>query len=407
MHSFSALSLLLYFCAPHVASLHLPSRRQTRASALSCPATDSTSYTTPSGTAYIIECGINHNGNDIGWSYTSSFEDCVTSCSATSSCVSASYVSSNGFCYRKNSVGTISNSPAVWSARLQTQSSAPAALSCPTSDLSLYTASGVSYSIECGTNHNGNDIGWSYTGSFESCLAACSTTASCISVAYVSSSGFCYMKNSLGTVSSADPVVWSARLIVGLPAVSPVCPTAHGSVYAISGRNVMVECYTDRSAQDIGPVPASDFNSCLQSCAADTACLAATFVPGTGWCWKKSSRGNPHAGNSGVLGLRTIDPGARLPNPTPYSASQWGGFAGITYIFAFGDSYVTDSFNTEGTQPSAVSLLSCQDAVTRQLTTTTEQPDWQSRPSVPHNRQRTQLLNYTGRGIQHIHRPAL
>jgi len=231
-----------------------------------------------------------------------------------------------------------------------------AAISCPNSDASLYTTpSGVSYIIECGVNHAGNDLGWSYTGNFEDCLALCAKDSNCAFVTFVAGNGFCYMKSTLPPNSPADASVWSARLTPALPSSALVCPGSHGSTWVSNSKVFMVECYTDRNGNDIGAVGSDSLNSCIRSCSTTDGCVAATYIPGAGWCWLKRSRGIPYDGNDGVAGLRLIESGAQIGTPIRYTDSQWRGFAGVKYWFAFGDSYSTVNFNPQGTQPSLVS----------------------------------------------------
>lgn len=235
------------------------------------------------------------------------------------------------------------------------QARAPA-LSCPVSHLTVYTTpSGTAYIVECGFDHGGADLGWDYFSSFADCLTACSTTPNCSDVTWLSDIGFCYKKNGPGSVSSATASVWSAHLAPKLPTAALTCPESHGQLYTVNSENFMVECYTNREGADLGPVSAHSLNDCIASCAGNSACVAATFVQDTEWCWLKNFRGVPSLAD--VMGLRLIDAGACLPNPTPYSGPQWNGFKGVEYWFAFGDSYSEDGFDMQGLQPSGVSII--------------------------------------------------
>lgn len=57
---------------------------------LSCPASNETVYNSPAGNAYMIECGIDHAGGDIGSTQSFSLEACIAACDASSGCVDLS-----------------------------------------------------------------------------------------------------------------------------------------------------------------------------------------------------------------------------------------------------------------------------------------------------------------------------
>ena len=60
-------------------------------SVLSCPSSNGTAYTDPSGAQFSIECGIDHAAGDMGMSYLNTFAQCVGLCGNTGGCVDVSY----------------------------------------------------------------------------------------------------------------------------------------------------------------------------------------------------------------------------------------------------------------------------------------------------------------------------
>lgn len=65
-----------------------------RATALSCPSSNQTTYTVGSSN-FIIECGMDRPG-DMGMVYTKTLELCISNCASTAGCVDVSWVSNGG-----------------------------------------------------------------------------------------------------------------------------------------------------------------------------------------------------------------------------------------------------------------------------------------------------------------------
>ncbi|KAF3006711.1 hypothetical protein E8E13_009234 [Curvularia kusanoi] len=177
-------------------------------------ASDGLKYTSKKGT-FLIECGIDHAGGDMGSSSTDTFAACIEDCAATTGCVDVSYVW--GACYKKNSLKEGSSVGHVWSAKLipdGTDSTGPIStvtpITCPASNGQTPSiASGGTYEIACGTDYGGGDFKSLDVESFDLCLKACDDNEACQAVAYVAPS--CYLKNVVNP-GSAVAYVWGATV---------------------------------------------------------------------------------------------------------------------------------------------------------------------------------------------------
>lgn len=120
------------------------------------------------------------------------------------------------------------------SATSQTSSTAVAPVStfvpsCPSSNgLNYTTSNGAMFTIQCSMDHVHGDLSLASTSSYAACMTTCSTTASCVGVSYVNASpnGFCYMKNSITSVSNSGSV-WSA-VLQSSPSSTKTTPVKRG-----------------------------------------------------------------------------------------------------------------------------------------------------------------------------------
>lgn len=77
----------------------------TYTTAPTCPSYNSTYYSSTNGSTFLIECGIDHAGGDMGSLSVRSFQQCIEVCASTNGCVDVSL--SGVACYLKASVGAI------------------------------------------------------------------------------------------------------------------------------------------------------------------------------------------------------------------------------------------------------------------------------------------------------------
>lgn len=374
----------------------------TRQSTLACPAGNGTTFTSTSGAAYVVECGIDRLGDDLKLIATAAFADCINACSTISGCVDVSWVSTNNLCYMKNGVSaSVTTRPAVFGARLASASLQAAPISCPAANGQSYTVNGETFILECSIDHRGGDQSVVYTPTYVACISACAANPACLVVSWALNYSYCYMKN-ITNPGLANSNVWGARLsnaqapAAGVSVASttvtsttisssptatvvskvtsstvsathnptvtqkpssaaPVCPGSHGSRYiSSSGVNFLIECFTDRPGGDLQPAPysiAGSLVSCLNTCALTSGCVDVTYIQSTGGCWLKSSLTAATNGNTDQIGARVIAPAALSPQSTPFAGPQYPGYAGLKYWFAFGDSYSANGFNVNGVQP--------------------------------------------------------
>ncbi|KAL1302318.1 hypothetical protein AAFC00_002731 [Neodothiora populina] len=110
-----------------------------RATSLTCPGSNSTSYTS-NGKTFTIECGFDRPGN-IGMVYTTTFSDCVDQCAAKASCVDVSYLAnSGGACYMKSSILAPNYNANIYGAKLAASQSSSVKSSTSTSKSSSATS---------------------------------------------------------------------------------------------------------------------------------------------------------------------------------------------------------------------------------------------------------------------------
>jgi len=88
---------------------------------LTCPEDNGDIYTAQNGDYFVIECGTDHLGGNLGMTYVGSFQECVERCSTNPQCVDVSL--SGAACYMKSSVGNAVDGP-VWGARQVSQEEA-------------------------------------------------------------------------------------------------------------------------------------------------------------------------------------------------------------------------------------------------------------------------------------------
>ncbi|TKX19229.1 hypothetical protein C1H76_8607 [Elsinoe australis] len=239
-----------------------------------CPGSNSTYYQSPStGSLFLIECGIDHQGGDMASKSVNSFQECIEACASTTGCVDISL--SGGACYMKKTLGaalygnsglrgaklistgsgaatttTTTTAAAVTSAAatssvataqkqvvtssassttLKTStaskttpapSSTVTAAICPDNNSTIFVdpTSGYQYFIECGIDHEGGDLSMTYVQTLEACIAACATTSGCVDVSL--SGQACYMKKTLGR-SIQNGGIKGAKLINTTPVAAP------------------------------------------------------------------------------------------------------------------------------------------------------------------------------------------
>jgi hypothetical protein len=246
--------------------------------------------------AFLVLCGFDYGGGDMGGSVQPTFADCMDLCAATQDCVDVSYA--GGFCYMKNTLTTLSPAGWVWTGKKVVKTTDPEPtgpeLTCVDGamDGKTFTASsGNQYSIICGREYPGGDLKGVDAATFAGCVEACDTTPDCIDVSYVAPA--CYMKSSLTTLQDAGYV--STALFIGRPAdPEPVIPLScvdskdNGTTFATpAGNEYVILCGVDYFGGDMGMVYTDTFEKCMDACDANDGCIDVAYS-GTA-CYMKNA----------------------------------------------------------------------------------------------------------------------
>ena len=146
---------------------------------------------------FSIECGVDYFQNDLFNVPSVSFEDCISSCRSTTSCVDVSFVPDQQTCYLKSASSNERDDSGVWTAKLVST------VNCPAGDGLVYDG----FTISCGVDYYGSDLQNIQTDTFADCIDSCSSTDGCVDVSYLGTT--CYMKDAL-TQSTSNDNVWTA-----------------------------------------------------------------------------------------------------------------------------------------------------------------------------------------------------
>lgn len=183
-------------------------------------------YRGGSGSAYQLSCGTDHYGGDLNDAGSSSFIGCVAVCDAKPDCIGYAY--NPGNCWLKNYLTAKEvNSGVDFALNLERNATAkprssttaspsstaptvkpnPKAGSCGFIDGKFFNSSSNNrYTIECGADHNGGDIGGGPANTFTDCADICDKVDKCIAYAWAGGNGgngpgTCYLK---GTVTNRE-----------------------------------------------------------------------------------------------------------------------------------------------------------------------------------------------------------
>lgn len=179
-------------------------------------------YRGGSGSAYQLSCGTDHYGGDLNDAGSSSFIGCVAVCDSKPDCIGYAYTPGN--CWLKNYLTAKEvNSGVDFAINLERNATAkprssttaspsstaptPKAGSCGFVDSKTLTSSANNrYTIECGADYNGGDIGGGPANTFIDCADICDKVDKCIGYAWAGANGgngpgTCYLK---GTVTNRE-----------------------------------------------------------------------------------------------------------------------------------------------------------------------------------------------------------
>ncbi|KAI7353574.1 hypothetical protein KC354_g11458 [Hortaea werneckii] len=164
-----------------------------------------------------------------------------------------------------------------------------AALSCPRSDNTLYTAaSGRTYTVECNT-------------------AACYLKSDLGPTSYNAAiNGARLVSQPSGTVSLSVGSGQATTASVAAPTSTRLsCPTSNGTYYtASSGMVFVIDCDTDYPGGDMDSVKATSLEECIEACDDEVSC-SALVLSGVG-CYQKYQANTPTRAR-GMLAARLIE----------------------------------------------------------------------------------------------------
>ncbi|PNS15531.1 hypothetical protein CAC42_790 [Sphaceloma murrayae] len=307
---------------------------------VSCPTDDGSIYEATNGRDYVVECGIDHAGGNIGMAYVGSFQECLERCAINAQCVSVAL--SGVACYLKGNVGAVNQnsvwgakevgaveassiqnkpttSPASSTAQPSSTSSTGGMRSCNTIANSgpMYTdaASGRTYTVACGSDIAGQgDFAAKYSQSFEGCFAYCASETSCTAFAYFG--GICYLKSlkgqdlNINTPSGAD-IAYMGNAASSTPTSTPgsSCRSLPAEYQSATDRKYKVRCgYDELGFSDIGNTVSKTFSACFGLCDKFDKCVG--FAYAAQICYFKGAIGHIKENyNVDLAYLNDITPG--------------------------------------------------------------------------------------------------
>ena len=265
---------------------------------ISCkdPAHHNTTYSHGTESQYQILCDTDFAGGDLAAIAAETFADCIAACDANDECVDVSYGFRTTTCWLKGTITTPNSAEGIWTARKKTEEETgpKTVVTCENnaSNNTVYKSGASSFLVLCGFDYGGGDMGGSPQPTFADCMDACATAEGCVDVSYAG--GFCYMKNTLTTLSLAG-WVWTGKKVVDTTVPVPTgsdltClegawdgknfTTSSGNQYAII-------CGREYPGGDLKGVGAATFEDCVDACDATEGCIDVSYVAPA--CYLKSS----------------------------------------------------------------------------------------------------------------------
>ena len=160
-----------------------------------------------------------------------------------------------GSCYLKKALGELSTNGAVWSAKRVGATTTTPTVPVPETTQSLTcennkddTKTYGAFTVQCGNDHWGADIGSVSGTSFEQCMDACSSNSECVVVSFVY--GTCYMKNAVNAGQTGVGHVWGAVRTDLLTSTSPAADTPAADINDPISISTLVEVQGLRDSVD-------------------------------------------------------------------------------------------------------------------------------------------------------------
>ncbi|KAK3314415.1 hypothetical protein B0H66DRAFT_595135 [Apodospora peruviana] len=305
-----------------------------------------TMYTSATGGEFLVLCGVDHGGGDMGVQDIKTFAGCMDKCDSTPGCVDVSYVGTA--CYLKSQLGPLNHAGHVWTGRrvsssssstssssTSSASSSTAAAAAPTSTdaptceqnasdgTSYLTGSNSVWEIVCGREYYGGDLRRETHATFQACIESCDADTECVDVSYVGQD--CWMKKSVSGSLVHAPHAWTAKKARSYPSASTTrtatpAPTAtsHPSVLTCAdkaddgktyttdnGRMYEIHCGADFAGGDLQAKSVPSFEDCMHYCDALEACLGVSYASPQR-CYPKSKLNDVTTDRPWVWGARFV-----------------------------------------------------------------------------------------------------
>jgi hypothetical protein len=275
-------------------------------------ANHNTLYRSPAG-IFLILCGVDYTGGDMGGSPQPSFSECIDTCAATQGCIDVSY--SGNYCYMKSALNPPNEAATwAWTARKvpddydpenppnpggevdgggeeegEVGSRGPTCVGAGDEGKTFKTENGKRYQIICGREYPGGDLLGVDVTSFKECIERCDATPLCVDVSYVGPG--CYLKGSsaITTLQTAGWVSTALLLVRPEPPRLLSCVAGRDSETSYVtplGNEYEILCQTDFVDGDIGMVNVDNFELCMAACDSVAGCLDVSYS-GTA-CYMKS-----------------------------------------------------------------------------------------------------------------------
>ncbi|KAF2152074.1 WSC-domain-containing protein [Myriangium duriaei CBS 260.36] len=268
-------------------------------SAISCPASNGTVYTTTNGDGFLIECGIDHFSGDLSSVPANSFAGCLESCANTSGCLDVAF--SGAVCYMKSTLTAPVYNENIWGARQVSGTILPAGVSSVGCMVDIVSARVLTYQAYSNS-----------TNTPYQCSLACRALGYKYAGTEYSAECFCGNTKPPSTAASADcnmPCTGNSNLTCGGPNRLSVTVdnNAQQQVTAKTtiGTWTLMSCYSDTASNRTLPtavgVAGGQANmtnaNCLSSCAAQGLAYCGTEYSGE--CWASNTKPDAGRGLSG------------------------------------------------------------------------------------------------------------
>lgn len=261
-----------------------PSPSSSRSAASSSPATSSTPAASSAPSQNPLSSAPVSSGPA-----ASSSAAAASSSSAAAAASSSSVASSSSIAASSSAAASRSSAPA------QSSTSAPGASSSAPASSSLSSSAVVPSTSSTASS---SPVATSDPAASSSAAAAPSSTLS--SGTHTSSSAVGVSSSGSAASSAAAPTATSTSVL---------CPGDNGKPVDTASGAFVIECYVDRTGDDIATVyPDGGFYGCIQACVKTPKCIDLSYSP-NGPCYLKETQGTPNK-NDGIWGARLGSPAA-------------------------------------------------------------------------------------------------